>query len=95
MAVDAGGVAIPGRASGAHALEVEVVCSDVIEHQRRVESRVADINGHRLPTWQDVVERDYRPWDTPRLVIDTARVSVAEAARLITDALSNPLLVGH
>ena len=25
--------------------------------------RVADITGHRSPTWQEVVERDYRPWE--------------------------------
>jgi predicted kinase len=69
------------------ALDVEVVCSDEVEHRRRVESRVADIDGHDLPTWKDVVERDYRPWETPRLVIDTAGLSVADAVRLITDTL--------
>jgi predicted kinase len=72
---------------GVGALNVEVVCSDASEHRRRVESRVADIAGHRLPTWTEVVERDYRPWEGPRLLIDTARASVHESVRTIVSAL--------
>jgi len=73
--------------TGVRALEVEVVCSDEVEHRRRVESRVADIDEHQLPTWKDVGGRDYRPWTTERLVIDTTPLSVADAVRIITDAL--------
>ncbi len=69
--------------SGVRLVEVEVVCSDENEHRRRVESRAPDIPGHRVPTWQEVVERDYRAWDRPRLVIDTARASVQESVRTI------------
>jgi predicted kinase len=45
------------------ALDVEIICSDAAEHRRRIESRVPDIAGHALPTWHDVVERDYHAWD--------------------------------
>ena len=76
--------------AGVRALEVELVCSDDLEHRRRVESRVADIDGHELPTWTEVVERDYRPWDTPRLVVDTALSSVADAVAVISNSLSVP-----
>lgn len=70
-------------------LDVEVVCSDPVEHRRRVESRIADIPGHQVPTWQDVVERDYYPWDDqPRLIVDTAVTSVPDAVRLIQRTLS-------
>ena len=65
-------------------LDVEVICSDQAEHRRRVESRSADIPGHVVPTWQDVLERDYYPWDDqPRLIVDTALSSVDEAVGLI------------
>ena len=74
--------AVAARA-GVRALDVEVVCSVEGEHRRRVEARVADIEGHRVPTWQEVVTRDYRPWSGPRLVIDTARLSADEAVRAI------------
>lgn len=52
-------------------IEIEIVCSDEVEHRRRVESRSADIADHRLPTWQQVCDRDYEPWDAG-IVIDTA-----------------------
>jgi hypothetical protein len=68
-------------------MEVEVVCSDVVEHRRRVESRQPDIDGHQLPTWTDVVSRDYRPWDTPRIIVDTARRSIADCAQAILSRL--------
>ena len=68
-------------------VEVEVVCTDPVEHRRRVESRAADIAGHRVPTWQEVAERDYIPWDRPRLVIDTARQRVSESVRAVVSAL--------
>jgi predicted kinase len=40
-------------------LEVETICSDKEEHRRRVETRVSDIPGLRLPDWRAVLERDY------------------------------------
>jgi predicted kinase len=73
--------------AGVGALDVEVVCSDPTEHRRRVESRSADIPGHALPTWQQVEERDYRPWESERLVIDTARLSVEDSVRAILAAI--------
>ena len=72
-------------------LEVEIICSDKDEHRRRVESRVADIFGHRVPTWQEVVERDYSAWDRPRLVIDTGRQTVQESVRMIVSELPRSL----
>jgi predicted kinase len=73
--------------AGLPVLEVEVVCSDEHEHRRRVESRVADIPGHRVPTWPEVVERDYCAWDRPRLVVDTGRQTVHDSVRTILSAL--------
>jgi len=69
--------------ASSHILEVEVICSDVAEHRRRVEGRSADIAGHVLPSWEDVCRHEYEPWHTPRLVIDTAVVGAALAAGLI------------
>jgi predicted kinase len=71
------------------AVEVEITCSDPQEHRRRVESRTADIPGLRLPTWSDVVDRDYDPWERERIVIDTAHASLqqsVETARAAIDA---------
>jgi hypothetical protein len=73
--------------TGVPLLEVEVVCGDEAEHRRRVESRVADIVGHRVPKWQEVVERDYRAWNRPRVVIDTGRQAVQESVQAVVSAL--------
>jgi predicted kinase len=76
-----------GEQTGVPVVEVEVVCSNKAEHRRRVELRVADIAGHRVPTWTEVLERDYRPWDRARLVIDTAQQTVSESVRAVVSAL--------
>jgi predicted kinase len=75
--------------AGVRTIEVEVVCSDVDEHRRRVESRSTDLAGHRLPTWIEVVERDYRPWSCERLVIDTALLEVQESVRRVLSVASS------
>jgi predicted kinase len=73
--------------AGVRTQEVEIVCSDAREHRRRVETRAADIAGHTLPTWQDVVDRDYRGWNRERTVVDTARLSIEQCARLIVTSV--------
>ncbi|WP_076068682.1 AAA family ATPase [Sphingomonas montana] len=72
---------------GVRLVEVEVVCSDEAEHRRRVEGRAPDIHGFTLPTWASVVSHDYVPWTEPRLIVDTAIVSVSDAVALIETQL--------
>ena len=79
-------LAVADRA-GTPAVEIEIVCSDVENHRHRVESRMPNLPGVTLPTWQDVVTRDYRPWDRERMVIDTANSSVAESVAIIRRAV--------
>lgn len=70
-------------AAGARIIEIEVVCSDRDEHRRRIEARRSDIDGLTLPGWQDVLEREYAPWEEPHLVIDTAGATSDQAIALI------------
>ena len=60
------------KASDCVSLGIEVVCSDLAEHRKRVETRTSSIAGFRLPCWGDVMERDYQTWAEADLVIDTA-----------------------
>ena len=69
--------------AGAGLIEVEVICSDVVEHRRRIEERRSDIDGLIVPDWQAVVEREYAAWDEKRLVIDTARYQVEDAVEAV------------
>jgi predicted kinase len=62
-------------------VEIEVVCSDKAEHRRRVETRSVDVAGLVLPSWQDVLRRDYEPWDKPSVVLDTANSTVSDAIK--------------
>lgn len=76
--------------AGMAALDIEIVCSDAAEHRRRVESREPDVPSHALPSWQDVIERDYHAWDRDRLVVDTAGSDVNAAVDAIVARLSAP-----
>ena len=69
-------------------IEVEVVCSDPVEHRRRVESRNPDVDGLILPSWQAVLERNYSPWEEPHLIIDTAKLTPNEAIALVEQQMS-------
>lgn len=62
--------------SSARIAEIEVICSDVARHRQRAEARTSDIAGLKLPTWRDIVSRDYEPWDRDHLVLDTASDSL-------------------
>jgi predicted kinase len=60
-------------------IEVEIICSDPLEHRRRVEGRMSDIPGLVVPTWQSVLDREYAVWQGPHLIVDTARLPSDEA----------------
>jgi predicted kinase len=64
-------------------VEIEIVCSDPIEHRRRIETRQSDIDGLILPTWQAVLERDYAPWEEQHVIIDTASLSPDDAIAVV------------
>lgn len=76
-----------GEKAGVAVAEIEVMCSDPIEHRRRVETRIADIEGHRLPTWQAVLDRDYRPWTRDRVIVDTAGRDIEACVAALTEQM--------
>ena len=57
--------------TGARYVNIEVVCSDRREHRKRVETRLGTVPGLPLPTWREVVEREYHGWTVDRVVVDT------------------------
>jgi predicted kinase len=60
--------------SSARIVEIELVCSDLTLHRHRAESR--SISGQRQPTWDEIMNRHYEPWDREHLVLDTAYSSL-------------------
>lgn len=76
------------REAGVRLLEVELRCSDRNEHRSRIESRRADIPGHALPGWNDVLDRHYEPWESVDITIDTSAVSAEQAVETIARGLA-------
>ena len=62
--------------SSARIVEIELVCSNLALHRQRAESRSPDISGQRQPTWDEIVNRHYEPWDREHLVLDIADSSL-------------------
>lgn len=81
-------VAVASRV-GASVVEVEVTCTDLQAHRQRLEARPADISGLRLPTWEDVLSREYEPWNRNHILIDTTLKSAAEAVKELNELLCN------
>jgi predicted kinase len=75
------------RRAGVSAVEIEVTCSDPNEYRRRVETRAADIAGLRLPTWPEVISREYHAWDREHFVIEAAVHATGESVELIQSML--------
>lgn len=76
-----------GLGVGVSTIEIEVVCFDIDEHRRRVETRKPDIPDFTLPTWEEVCSRNSEPWPRERVVIDTAGRAVEDCLAELRAAL--------
>ncbi|MFJ9158940.1 AAA family ATPase [Streptomyces griseoviridis] len=78
-----------GSRAAVPVVEVEVVCSDPDEHRGRVTTRSIGIPDLPLPDWQQVLNRDYEPWDREHLVVDTAGQNPRESLALLLHHLDH------
>lgn len=62
-------------------INIEVICSDKNEHRQRIETRMTEIENLTLPTWEDIENRIFHPWESERIVIDTAHKSIEESQK--------------
>jgi len=67
--------------SNSRYINIEVICSNKEEHKRRVDNRCAEVDGLKLPTWNEIQNREYHAWEADRIVIDTASKSIEESFR--------------
>lgn len=67
--------------------EIEVMCSDKCEHRKRVEQRSTDIPNLSLPSWESVMSRDYQPWKSTNIVLDTAGKTPEQSWRELSELL--------
>ena len=69
-------------------LEIEIICSDIIEHRKRVETRVSEVEGLTLPDRKQVTDLVYEPWNREHLILDSYSLSSDECVSRIIDVLS-------
>ena len=70
--------------AGVKAVEVEVICSDQLEHRHRIETRVVDVS----VTWDEVVARRYDAWAGNHITIDTAGHKIEQCFATLLRELS-------
>ncbi|GGB18813.1 AAA family ATPase [Allosediminivita pacifica] len=75
------------RDTGCKLTNVEVTCSDRALHRRRVETRQSDVPGLVVPSWSQVLAREFEPWQGDRLVVDTAGRDVSDCVTRIVDTI--------
>lgn len=73
---------------------VEVVCADRDEHRRRVERRLPEHDQSVNPTWADVLDREFEPWQDPRLVIDSGHAVDDCVSRIMAYLRTSPARLG-
>jgi len=69
---------------------IEVICSDIEEHKKRIKERECDIPGMVLPSWKEVEEREYDSWDENRILIDTANKNSNDSFNELLSKLKLP-----
>lgn len=78
-----------GEKANANVVNIEIICSEKSEHRRRIETRASEVIGLKLPSWKDVENREYHPWTSDRIVIDTANKSINSAAQELLNAIQS------
>lgn len=76
--------------TGAQYVNIEVLCSNLREHRKRVETRLSTVPGLTLPTWREVTEREYDDWTVDRVVLDTFGRSERECLDELLAKMSVP-----
>ena len=71
------------KENGAKWVNIEIICTDIEIHKRRVFERIINLPNQNLPNWEDVENRHYEEWSAPRLILDSAKLSPNEAVEEI------------
>lgn len=72
-------------------VNIQVICSDINENQKRIETRKSEVAGLKLPTWEDVKNREFHSWKNNTITIDTANKSIEESLNELNDKIQKYL----
>lgn len=73
--------------AGAPFVEVFVQCSDEGEHRRRISERACEVPGLQMPDWDAVAGRQFAPWPSAAVRLDTAGQTPDQSAAALFAAL--------
>ncbi|NOR11134.1 MAG: AAA family ATPase [Desulfovibrionaceae bacterium] len=80
------------KSADADFINIEIICTDSNIHKQRVESRSSKIPNLTLPSWQEILDREYHEWKADRVIIDTANKTIDESyEKLINYFINNNL----
>ncbi|MCG3729132.1 adenylyl-sulfate kinase [Vibrio cincinnatiensis] len=76
------------ESTGARFINIEIRCSDLAEHEYRINTRRCSISTLQQPTWQQVQARYYEPWNSDVIHLDTAGKAIAFSLSELSEKLS-------
>jgi adenylylsulfate kinase-like enzyme len=65
-------------------VNIEIICSDVEEHKKRIEKR-------GYPKWEEVNKWGYDPWNEEHIIIDTANKAIEESTKELLEKIKNEI----
>lgn len=71
--------------------EIEIICSNKIEHRKRLEDRSSQTSSVRRLIWEDIENREYEPWQSS-FVFDTSGELPEMSMKRFETFLSSPNL---
>lgn len=74
-------------------VNIEIICSDKETHRNRVEARKSEVGNLKLPTWEEIENREYHLWDSERIIIDTANQSIEESLNELKEQIEEYLKI--
>lgn len=73
--------------NGCRCINIEVVCSDKIEHQKRLIERINEVENLKVLSWDEVVGKEYHSWTEDRIIIETAHKSITSCVDELVDKI--------
>jgi predicted kinase len=69
-------------------INIEIICSDEVEHQNRIKNRKTEINNLKLPSWDEVIKREYDIWNEEHIIIDTANKTIEASTKELMEKIT-------
>ena len=72
-------------------INIEIICSDEKEHKYRIENKINEIENLKLPTWEEIKNREYDLWEEEHIIIDTAKKTIEECINELIEKINNSI----